>query len=218
MEENRNPRPVEESSKLPTITLFVLIAMVVALLFVGWQSMKDDGAKEDELVSKRPNSIEVSGQNGADAVVIPAPLEETGEDIVAKDEKKKVEKKEELKKEEGPKKEEKPKTEPKKVEIPKGETISHTVQSGETFYGIANRYHISKSTLQSLNPGVSQDGIKVGVTKLNVKIQTIHTVGVGDVLRVVAQKYGISKQALMDANKKTKDLAERGEKLIIPLK
>ena len=218
MEENRNPRPVEESSKLPTITLFVLIAMVVALLFVGWQSMKDDGAKEDELVSKRPNSIEVSGQNGADAVVIPAPLEETGEDIVAKDEKKKVEKKEELKKEEGPKKEEKPKTEPKKVEIPKGETISHTVQSGETFYGIANRYHISKSTLQSLNPGVSPDGIKVGVTKLNVKIQTIHTVGAGDVLRVVAQKYGISKQALMDANKKTKDLAERGEKLIIPLK
>ena len=218
MEENRNPRPVEESSKLPTITLFVLIAMVVALLFVGWQSMKDDGAKEDELVSKRPNSIEVSGQNGADAVVIPAPLEETGEDIVAKDEKKKVEKKEELKKEEGPKKEEKPKTEPKKVEIPKGETISHTVQSGETFYGIANRYHISKSTLQSLNPSVSQDGIKVGVTKLNVKIQTIHTVGAGDVLRVVAQKYGISKQALMDANKKTKDLAERGEKLIIPLK
>lgn len=218
MEENRNPRPVEESSKLPTITLFVLIIMVIALLFVGWQSMKDDGAKEDELVSKRPNSIEVSGQNGADPVVIPAPLEETGEDIVAKDEKKKVEKKVEPKKEEANKKEEKPKAEPKKVEIPKGETISHTVQSGETFYGIANRYHISKSTLQSLNPGISQDGIKVGVTKLNVKIQTIHTVGAGDVLRVVAQKYGISKQTLMDANKKTKDLAERGEKLIIPLK
>lgn len=218
MEENRNPRPVEESSKLPTITLFVLIAMVIALLFVGWQSMKDDGAKEDELVSKRPNSIAVSGQNGADAVVIPAPLEETGEDVVAKDEQKKVEKKVEPKKVEVDKKEEKPKEESKKVEIPKGQTISHTVQSGETFYGIANRYHISKSTLQLLNPGVSQDGIKVGVTKLNVKIQTIHTVGAGDVLRVVAQKYGISKQMLMDANKKTKDLAERGEKLIIPLK
>jgi LysM repeat protein len=37
------------------------------------------------------------------------------------------------------------------------------------------------------------------------------------VLRVVAKKYGISKQALMDANKKTKDMADRGEKLIIPL-
>ena len=213
MEENRNPRPIEETSKLPTITLFVLIAMVIALLFVGWQSMKDDGIKEDELVSKRPNATAISGQNGTEPIIIPQALEETGEDDVAKDDKRKVEKKVEPKKEEVVKKEE-----PKKAEIPKGETISHTVQSGETFYGIANRYHISKATLQALNPDVSQEGIKVGVTKLNVKVQTIHTVGPGDVLRVVAQKYGISKQALMDANKKTKDLSERGEKLIIPLK
>lgn len=218
MEDNRNPRPVEETSKLPTITLFVLIAMVIALLFVGWQSMKDDGIKEDELVSKRPNSVAISGQNGTEPVIIPQALEETGEDNVAKDDKKKESKKIEAKKEEEDKKEGKVKEEPKKAEIPKGETISHTVQSGETFYGIANRYHISKATLQALNPDVSQDGIKVGVTKLNVKVQTIHTVGPGDVLRVVAQKYGISKQALMDANKKTKDLSERGEKLIIPLK
>jgi LysM repeat protein len=223
MEENRNPRPIEETSKLPTITLFVLIAMVIALLFVGWQSMKDDGVNDDDLVSKRPSATAISGQNGAEPVIIPQPLEETGNDNVAKDEKKKEEKKVEPKKEEVDKKEEKvkeepKKEEPKKVEIPKGETISHTVQSGETFYGIANRYHISKATLQALNPGVSQEGIKVGVTKLNVKVQTIHTVGAGDVLRVVAQKYGISKQALMDANKKTKDMSERGEKLIIPLK
>jgi LysM repeat protein len=216
MEENRNPRPVEETSKLPTITLFVLIAMVIALLFAGWQTMKDDGAKEDELVSKRPNSVAISGQNGAEAVVIPPPMEETGEDNVAKDEKKKEDKKVEHRKEEA-KKEEKPKEEPKKVEIPKGESISHTVQTGETFFGIANRYHLSKSALQALNPGVSPDGIKVGVTKLNVKIQAIHTVGPGDILRVVAKKYGVSKQALMDANKKSKDITERGEKLIIPV-
>ena len=213
MEDNRNPRPVEETSKLPTITLFVLIAMVVALLFVGWQSMKDDGVNDDDLVSKRPNATAISGQNGAEPVIIPQALEETGEDNVAKDVEKKAEKKVEI-----VKKEEKVKEEPQKVEIPKGETISHTVQSGETFYGIANRYHISKATLQALNPGISQEGIKVGVTKLNVKVQTIHTVGAGDVLRVVAQKYGISKQALMDANKKTKDMSERGEKLIVPLK
>ena len=213
MEDNRNSRPVEETSKLPTITLFVLIAMVVALLFVGWQSMKDDGVNDDDLVSKRPNATAISGQNGAEPVIIPQALEETGEDNVAKDVEKKAEKKVEV-----VKKEEKVKEEPQKVEIPKGETISHTVQSGETFYGIANRYHISKATLQALNPGISQEGIKVGVTKLNVKVQTIHTVGAGDVLRVVAQKYGISKQALMDANKKTKDMSERGEKLIVPLK
>jgi len=212
MEENRNPRPVEETSKIPTITLFVLIATVIALLFVGWQSMKDDGIKEDELVSKRPSAVAISGQDGSDAVVIPQPLEETGENDVAKEEKKVN-----TKKEEAVKKEEKTPEEPKKVKIPKGETISHTVQSGETFFGIANRYHLSKSALQAINPDVDPNGIKVGLTKLNVKIQTIHTVGAGDVLRVVAQKYGVSKQALMDANKKTKDISERGEKLIIPL-
>lgn len=210
MEENRNPRPVEKTSKLPAITLFVLIAMVIALLFAGWQSMKDDGVKEEELVSKRPNSVAISGQD--DAVVIPQPLEETDADNLVKEDSKVAEEKVEAKKEE------KLKEEPKKVEIPKGETISHTVQSGETFFGIANRYHLSKSALQAMNNDVNPDGIKVGVTKLNVKIQTIHTVGAGDVLRVVAQKYGISKQALMDANKKTKDISERGEKLIIPVK
>jgi LysM repeat protein len=219
MEDYRNPQPAEETSKIPTITLYVLIAVVAALLYAGYQSMKNDATVSEELVSKRPNSVAMSNDNGADAVVIPAPLEETGKDNVAKDEKKSAEKPKEVEKEkakEEPKKEEK--KEEKKVAIPSGgETISHTVQAGETFFGIANRYHLSKSVLQALNPGLDPSGIKVGVTKLNVKVQTIHTVGAGDVLRVVAKKYGISKQALMDANKKTKDLAERGEKLIIPM-
>ncbi|MDZ7896780.1 MAG: LysM peptidoglycan-binding domain-containing protein [Arcicella sp.] len=211
MEDYRNPQPAEETSKIPTITLYVLIAVVAALLYAGYQSMKNDAAVSEELVSKRPNSVAMSNDNGADAVVIPPPFEETGKDDVAKDEKKDVEKsKGEPKKEE--------KKEEKKVSIPSGgETISHTVQTGETFFGIANRYHLSKSVLQALNPNVEPSGIKVGVTKLNVKVQTIHTVGPGDILRVVAKKYGISKQALMDANKKTKDMAERGEKLIIPI-
>jgi LysM repeat protein len=215
MEDYRNPQPAEETSKIPTITLYVLIAVVAALLYAGYQSMKNDAKVSEELVSKRPSSVAISNDNGADAVVVPAPYEETGKDNVAKDERKTVEKPKEEKKEE-PKKEEK--KEEKKVSIPSGgETITHTVQSGETFFGIANRYHLSKSVLQGLNPNVEPSGIKVGVTKLNVKVQTIHTVGPGDVLRVVAKKYGISKQALMDANKKTKDMAERGEKLIIPL-
>lgn len=221
MEDYRNPQPAEETSKIPTITLYVLIAVVAALLYAGYQSMKNDATVSEELKSKRPSSVAVPNDNGADAsVVIPAPLEETGKDDVVKDEKKSVEKPKEIEKE---KAKEEPKKEEKKATIPSGgvpsggETISHTVQTGETFFGIANRYHLSKSVLQALNPNVEPSGIKVGVTKLNVKVQTIHTVGAGDVLRVVAKKYGISKQALMDANKKTKDMAERGEKLIIPL-
>jgi LysM repeat protein len=73
------------------------------------------------------------------------------------------------------------------------------------------------STLKALNPGVSEGEVKSGVTKLTVRVKAVHTVGAGDVLRVVAAKYGISKEALMKANHKTKDIATRGEKLIIPL-
>lgn len=114
---------------------------------------------------------------------------------------------------------EKPKAEVavEKVNVkPGGVSSKYTVGNGETFYGVANRYNMKINTLKALNPGVSEGDIKAGVTKLNVKVMAVHTVGPGDVLRVVAQKYGVSKEAIMRANRKDKDLAQRGEKLIIP--
>ena len=99
---------------------------------------------------------------------------------------------------------------------PGGVSSTYTVGNGETFYGVANRYNMKLSTLKALNPGVSESDVKAGITKLNVKAMAVHTVGPGDVLRVVAQKYGVSKEAIMRANKKSKDIASRGEKLIIP--
>lgn len=137
-------------------------------------------------------------------------------------EKLKVEKKIEKPVVEKPK-EEKPKVEvvaEKPVEKPQikagGVSSTYTVGAGETFYGVANRYNMKLSTLKALNPGVAEGDVKAGITKLNVKAMAIHTVGPGDVIRVVAQKYGVSKEAIMRANKKTKDIATRGEKLIIP--
>jgi LysM repeat protein len=115
---------------------------------------------------------------------------------------------------------EKPKVEKPDLTRPKvkpgGVSSTYTVGTGETFYGVANRYNMRINTLKELNPGVSESDIKAGVTKLNVKAMAVHTVGPGDVLRVVAQKYGVSKEAIMRANKKDKDIAQRGEKLIIP--
>ncbi|MVM30749.1 LysM peptidoglycan-binding domain-containing protein [Spirosoma sp. HMF4905] len=116
-------------------------------------------------------------------------------------------------------KEEKPKTEVviEKVKVkPGGVSSTYTVGAGETFYGVANRYNMKLATLKALNPGVSESDVKAGITKLNVKAMAVHTVGPGDLLRVVAQKYGVSKEAIMRANKKDKDIATRGEKLIIP--
>jgi LysM repeat protein len=206
MEENRNPRPQEKTSSLPLVTLGLLTVVVLALLYVGWQSLSDDKNPNNDLTSVRPDSVSIT-RVGSEVPII--------NDNQATDKPKKPEASPSKPDDSKKNKEEVPKEEVTSV---KGEEITHTVQEGETFFGIANRYNLSKDALMKMNKDVDPNGIKVGVTKLTVKIQTIHVVGAGDVLRVVAKKYGISKQLLMQANKKIKDVAERGEKLIIPLK
>lgn len=226
----RNPKPQEEASKLPLITLGVLVAIIAALLYLGWQYLSDDSVTANDLTNTKVDTVAIGTRSTEDLpVVATGDPEEPGKsksdkkkDAVSEKDKKAPEKaekkKEEVKKPE-PKKEEtsSDKAADKILDAP-GELITHTVQSGETFYGIANRYNLKWEALQKLNPTVKPEGIKVGVTKLKVKVKAIHTVGPGDILRVVAQKYGISKQLIMQANKKTKDISERGEKLIIPLK
>ena len=104
-----------------------------------------------------------------------------------------------------------------KTPLPEGKEHSYVVEKGETFNGVANRFGLTVDQLKSMNPGVSSD-VKVGITRLKVKIKAIHTVGPGDVLRVVAEKYKVSKKSIMDVNHKKEDITLRGEQLIIPLK
>ncbi len=199
--EEKNQRP-EEVSNIPTITLIVLVLLIISLLYVGYGYFSDDAQP-----TKYESVTKESGNSEA----------EISEPAIAKienNETKKVEP-------------EKPKAEPEKpketkklvAEIPDGGmVIPHVVQSGETFFGIANRYNLKAEVLRALNPDVDPQTLKVGVTRLKVKIKAKHTVGPGDILSVVAKKYDISKKALMDANKLTKDFAKRGDELIIPLK
>ena len=100
----------------------------------------------------------------------------------------------------------------------KGMTISHTVRAGETFSSIARRYNLTNQTLKKLNPAIKNEGtdLKSDVTTLQVRVQTVHTVGPGDILSVVARKYNVTKELIMAANAKTSDRASRGESLIIP--
>ena len=201
MEEN-NQRP-EEVSNLPTITLIVLVLLILSLLYVGYGYFSDDA----ELVK---TEVIKDIDNAAEA--------EISEPVADKTEAKAGTKKEEKAK---PKEEtEKPKETKKLVaEIPSGGiVIPHTVQEGETFFGIANRFNLKADVLRALNPDVDPQNLKVGVTRLKVKIKAKHTVGPGDILSVVAKKYDITKKALMDANKLTKDFAKRGDELLIPLK
>jgi LysM repeat protein len=208
----RNVRP-EETSQLPLITLVVLLLIIVGLFYIGYEYVADNASGSETLT----NTVADTTNKEADPAR-PLPADEklpepeviinytddttTSTTPVAPT----------------------PSTETtstpptaKKANLG-GTTISHTVQSGETFYGIANRYNLTWQTLQSANPSIKdfKTDLKTGVTTLTVPVQAIHTVGAGDVLRVVASKYGISKQLLMQANKKDRDYAKRGEKLTIP--
>ncbi len=257
--EAKNPRPTGTSS-LPTITLLVLVGLVAALLYVGYDYFVDNTNGSDELtnVALDTTSQQPIAQNDPDMLMapdeddnssLPTPVDLSqatppadapeanalAEDVAAAnrettagkpgpDEKPATSVKPIAEKPKAEKPSEKPKPEPaaekpavKPVSVPAGGVANtHTVKAGETFYGVANKYNMSISTLKKLNPDVSEKEIKAGVTKLNVKVRAVHTVGAGDVLRVVAEKYGVSKEALMRANGKTKDIATRGEKLVIP--
>ena len=203
----------EESSKLPVITLGILLLTLVGLIAVGFEHFvspdKDELIKAEKFVETEedvlPEASQVvidSTQDPADSLIVPK------DSIISKsDEEELAEQKKEAEAEVVP-----------EVAIPAGKSHAITVEKGETFSAVARHYGLKVDQLKALNPGVNPDGIKSGSTKLNVKIQAIHTVGPGDIMRKVAEKYGVSKQAIMDANHKKDDITLRGEVLIIPLK
>lgn len=221
----KNERPKDDSKSLPILVLGVLLAIICALFYIGWDLMSDD-----------PSVAEDFTPNVADSVANKIPTETDPEETqntdtvstsnsgglppltLPKGDGKKPENKTETEK---PAEKAKPTptaTTAAKVEMPAGsESYTYTVSEGETFNGIANRFNLKIQTLKDLNPSADPNGIKVGVTKLKVPVQAVHTVGPGDILRVVAKKYGITVEALMTANKKSKNRADRGEKLIIPI-
>jgi LysM repeat protein len=201
--EERNQRP-EDASKLPIITLAVLVFFILALLYTGYQYFSDgpEVAKKEIKPAPSNNTEELKVSEPTKELEKPAQSPKT----IAETKKPDV------------KEIEKP---VKKLiaEIPDGGIIIPLlVQQGETFFGIANRFNLKADVLRALNPDIDPQSIKVGVTQLKVKIRAKHTVGPGDILSVVAKKYDITKKALMDANKLDKDFSKRGDVLLIPLK
>ena len=208
----KNKRPDEGSRNLPMMVLLVLVGIICALLFIGWKYMSDDVVHTDGLTSVPADSIAKSTKEDVATATPSQEVATAATPATANDEAKKAA--------------EKPKDEKKKdeenkdeatAEVPTGgSSVSHTVGEGETFYGIANRYNMKWETLKKMNAGIEPNGIKVGVTNLKVRVKAIHTVGPGDVLKVVSAKYNVPVELIMQANKKTKNFAQRGEKLIIP--
>lgn len=230
--ENRNRRP-EETSKLPYLSLAVLVLMISGLLYVGYEYIADDAADVDQLLNTPLDTTgrelqPIPNENGQLNQPNRTPSSQESDNVASDDNTNTTpaEKEETLAtKPPKPEEEEVKKPEEKEAEKPKpaavdpgGIEITHTVQSGETFYGIANRYNLKSNTLKGLNPNIEDEtkDVKSGVTRIKIRVQAVHTVGPGDILRVVAEKYGVTVEQIMSANKKTKNFAERGEKLIIP--
>jgi LysM repeat protein len=203
----------EENSKLPLITLGILLLTLVGLIAIGFEHFvspdKDELIKAEKFVEPEEDVLAESAQvvidstvDAADSLIVPK------DSLIGKSEEEELaEQKKEAEAEVVP-----------EVATPSGKSHAVTVEKGETFSAVARKFGLKIDQLKALNPGVNPDGIKSGSTKLNVKIQAIHTVGPGDIMRKVAEKYGVSKQAIMDANHKKDDIALRGEVLIIPLK
>lgn len=219
--EERNPKPKNKFSNTPTLLLIGLFTLVLLLLYGGWNLMSDDASNITDLKTleksddKQVDTDLVTGspdENVVEEVTVEEiPVPATAP-VIAETPKTVVETSKTLKTET-------PKPAPVTASATySGETALHTVRQGETFFGIGNKFNTGQNTLKSLNPDVNPEGIKIGVTKIKVPVQAVHTVGPGDVLRVVAGKYNVSIDAIMAANGKTKNYAERGEKLLIPHK
>jgi LysM repeat protein len=203
----------EENSKLPMITLGILLLTLVGLIAIGFEHFvspdKDELIRAEKFVEPEEDVLAESVQvvidstvDAADSLIVPK------DSLIGKSEEEELaEQKKEAEAEVVP-----------EVATPSGKSHAVTVEKGETFSAVARKFGLKIDQLKALNPGVNPDGIKSGSTKLNVKIQAIHTVGPGDIMRKVAEKYGVSKQAIMDANHKKDDITLRGEVLIIPLK
>jgi LysM repeat protein len=203
--EERNKKPQETNSGLPAVVLFVLIGIICLMLYAGWHLMSDDASKIAEFENSetlKKDDLAIDNTLTEEAPDLSTSVIESEPNEIKEEQKINLDNKIE-----------------EKVESPAelNENVHiHTVKENETFFGIGNKYNIGTATLKKYNPDVNPNGIKVGVTKIKVPIQAVHTVGPGDILRVVSEKYNISVDLLMSANGKTKNFSERGEKLVIP--
>lgn len=209
-ETTNNPEMVKKtkSRKGPDVALIMLgvLAFVVLVMFLGGAKyLSDEPVENSELVSTTLDTaaVEAGNEEVAEAVTASNP-QPAGERPVPADPK--------------PTTPAKPAPSARTAPAAGGQLITHTVRAGETFSSIARRYNLSNQTLKKLNPAIKNEGtdLKSDVTKLQVRVKTIHTVGPGDILSVVARKYNVSKELIMAANAKTSDRSSRGETLIIP--
>lgn len=104
---------------------------------------------------------------------------------------------------------------------PSARDRTYTVESGDSWIGIARDHGVSYSQLLEANPGANPERIRIGQV-LRIPPSTrpaaarTHTVGRGDTLSEIAQRYGVSVRSLREENDLTSDVIRQGQVLRIP--
>lgn len=96
-------------------------------------------------------------------------------------------------------------------------STTHTVNSGDTLWGLSKAYGVSVSSIMNAN-GLKSAVIYPG-QKLIIPIsnnQTTYTIKSGDTLWKIANQFGTTVTAIRQANNKWDDYLYIGQKLIIP--
>jgi LysM repeat protein len=111
--------------------------------------------------------------------------------------------------------------------------VRYTVRSGDSIWGITQKFGVSQSQLQSMNPGLTvniQPGQVLNVPRsgqapepisgsaqpASVVDGSIYVVKSGDALSRIAANQGVTLSALRAANNLSGDLIRVGQKLVIP--
>ncbi|WP_321517337.1 LysM peptidoglycan-binding domain-containing protein [uncultured Bacteroides sp.] len=131
------------------------------------------------------------------------------------------------------------------LRIPQSKTkkqsqLFHTIQDGETLYGLTMKYKVSAEDICDANPGLSSDNFKIGqviviptssIAEQNAKssatqstirpavksrCQEMHQVKKKETIFSISQKYNIAQEELIAANPELKSGIKKGSLICIP--
>ena len=107
-------------------------------------------------------------------------------------------------------------------EVQRKGIITYTVQTGDTLYGIAEKFGISAGTIMWATSGLEYhpDLLKIGQVLTILPVDGVyHTVVQGDTLESIAKQYGVEVSAIIECeynNLQSPYVLSLGQKLIVP--